>query len=131
MIRIKRGVTKRARHKKWLDRASGFWGRAGTCYRIARERVERGLQHAFTHRKQFKRNIRRLWITRINAAVRESGINYSRFMQGVHSLGIDLNRKMLSELSITAQQSFDALVQEVISHLKSFNNESIKISACV
>ncbi len=134
MIRATNSVTQKARHKKWLKRASGYWGRSSTCYRIARERVERGWQHAYVHRKEFRRNIRQLWIARLNAAVREivpgekmEAITYSRFIYGINKLGIVLNRKIMSEMSITAKDNFNEIVQQVISYLKSENNSAIKI----
>jgi len=114
MIRISRGVTKRERHKKWLKLAKGFRGRASTCYRIAHQRVERGMQHAFKHRKEFKRDMRSLWIARINAAVREHGINYSKFIGGIHKIGLDWNRKMLSECAIQNPDGFERIVTNVI-----------------
>lgn len=117
MIRVKRGVTKKAVHKKWLGFAKGYYGRAGTCYRIARERVERGMQHAFRHRKEFKRDMRSLWITRINAAARELGMSYSEFMHGLNKLGLDWNRKILSECAIHNPDGFKAIVDQVIAQI--------------
>lgn len=110
MIRVKRGVTKRARHKKWLDMAKGYRGRASTCYRIAHERVERGLQHAFRHRKEFKREMRSLWISRISAAVREHGLTYSRFMNLFAKMDLGWDRKMLSECAIHNPSGFKAIL---------------------
>lgn len=118
MIRVKRGVTKHARHKVWLARAKGYRGRSSTCYRIARERVERGYQHAFIHRKQLKREVRRTWITRINAACRISGINYSRFINAISKLGINLNRKILSEMAIYTPAMFAELIAKASCQLQ-------------
>lgn len=114
MIRVKRGVTKHARHKAWLAKAKGYRGRASTCYTIARERVERGYQHAFAHRKQFKREMRSLWISRLNAACRASGQRYSAFIAGINKLGVELNRKMLSEMAIHSPALFHELVSKAI-----------------
>jgi len=121
MIRVKRGVTKRATHKKWLKLAKGYFGRAGTCYRIARERVERGMQHAFKHRKEARRAMRSLWITRINAAARLNGISYSQFIHQLKQSGdMEWNRKILSECAIQDPEGF----KKIISHVeKSANNE--------
>jgi large subunit ribosomal protein L20 len=116
MIRVKRGVTKRATHKKWLKLAKGFFGRAGTCYRIARERVERGMQHAFKHRKEARRNIRSLWITRINAATRMHGVSYSDFINKLKTIEgpcSEWNRKMLSECAIADPEGFKLIVDSV------------------
>ncbi len=110
MIRIKRGVTKRARHKKWLEMAKGYRGRASSCYRIAHERVERGLQHAFKHRKEFKREMKSLWVARINASAREHGLNYSQFINLFSKLNIGWNRKMLSECAINNPDGFKSIV---------------------
>ena len=113
MIRVKRGVTKRATHKKWLKLAKGFFGRAGTCYRIARERVERGMQHAFKHRKEARRDIRSLWITRINAATRKNGMSYSQFIHNLKNAQGEVatwNRKSLSEFAIHNPEGFEKLI---------------------
>ena len=118
MTRVKRGVTKRARHKKWIDMASGYFGRAGTCYRIARERVERGRQHAYKHRKEFKREMRSLWILRINAACREHGVRYSQFIAGLKNIGCEWNRKMLSECAIHDPASFKKMVMDASSSIQ-------------
>jgi large subunit ribosomal protein L20 len=114
MIRVKRGVTKRATHKKWLKLAKGYFGRAGTCYRIARERVERGMQHAFRHRKEARRSMRSLWITRINAATRMHGVSYSQFIHKLNQNSeIPWNRKTLSECAIRDPDGFKAVVNEL------------------
>ena len=113
MVRVKRGVTKKAKHKKWLKLAKGYFGRASTCYRIAHERVERGMQHAFRHRKEFKREIRATWISRLNAAAREHGLSYSRFINGLNKIGLDWNRKMLSECAIHDPEGFKKIASEV------------------
>ncbi len=117
MARIKRGVTARARHKKILKLAKGYKGRSKNCFRIAVEKVEKGLQYAYRDRRNKKRDFRSLWIQRINAAVREHGIIYSQFIKGLKLSGVELNRKMLSEMAIYDQQSFlkvVALSQEAL-----------------
>ena len=99
MARTKRGVTTHARHKKIVDMAKGYVGRAGTNYRIAIEKVEKGLQYAYRDRRAKKRNFRGLWIQRINAGVREHGLTYSQFMNGIKKAGIEVDRKVLAELA--------------------------------
>lgn len=106
MSRVKRGVTSRARHKKIIKLAKGYRGRAKNCFRVAIQRVEKGLQYAYRDRKNKKRDFRALWIQRINAAVREQGLVYSQFIKGIKLVGIDLNRKMLSELAIHNTEAF-------------------------
>lgn len=109
MPRVKRGVTAHARHKKVIKRADGYRGRNSTCYRIALEKVEKGLQYAYRDRKARKREFRALWITRINAAARLSGLSYSRFMNGLEKAGIALDRKVLAELAVANPQDFAQL----------------------
>src|SRR5256885_14903459 len=99
MARVKRGVTTHARHKKVLGLAKGCRGRSSTAYRIAIERVERGLQYAYRDRRNRKRAFRGLWIQRINAGAREHGLAYSQFMHGIKRAGLDLGRKVLSGLA--------------------------------
>src|SRR6202040_397032 len=110
MARVKRGVTTHARHKKILDLAKGYRGRSSKAYRIAIERVEKGLQYAYRDRRNKKRDFRGLWIQRINAGVREHGLTYSQFMHGVKLAGIDIDRKVLSDLAIREPEAFAALV---------------------
>src|SRR5882757_374014 len=100
MARVKRGVTTHARHKKVLKLAKGYRGRSSTNYRVAIEKVEHGLQYAYRDRRAKKRNFRGLWIQRINAGVREHGLTYSQFINGIKRAGIDMDRKVLSELAI-------------------------------
>src|SRR6267142_1987327 len=100
MAHVKRGVTTHARHKKVLKMAKGYRGRSNNCYRIAIEKVEKGLQYAYRDRRVKKRTFRALWIQRINAGVREHGMTYSQFMSGVKRAGIELDRKVLSDLAI-------------------------------
>ncbi|MBV8650900.1 MAG: 50S ribosomal protein L20 [Alphaproteobacteria bacterium] len=111
MARVKRGVTTHARHKKVLELAKGYRGRASTNYRIAIEKVEKGLRYAYRDRRAKKRNFRALWIQRINAGVREHGMIYSQFMHGLKQAGIELDRKVLSDLAIREPEAFKALVE--------------------
>ncbi len=110
MARVKRGVTTHARHKKILDLAKGYRGRANNSYRIAIEKVEKGLRYAYRDRRNKKRNFRALWIQRINAGVREQGITYSQFINGLKLAGIDLDRKVISNLANTEPSAFVSLV---------------------
>ena len=110
MARVKRGVTAHARHKKVLGLAKGYRGRGSTAYRVAIEKVEKGLQYAYRDRRNRKRDFRGLWIQRINAGVREHGLTYSQFMHGLKLAGIDLDRKVLSDLAIREPEAFAAIV---------------------
>ena len=110
MSRVKRGVTKRARHKKILKMAKGYRGRAKNCFRIAIEKVEKALQYSYRDRKVRKRDFRALWIQRINAAVREHGMIYSTFINGLKIAKIDLDRKVLSDLAIKEPEVFQEIV---------------------
>lgn len=112
MARVKRGVTAHARHKKVLGLARGYRGRNSTNYRIALEKVEKGLQYAYRDRRNRKRQFRRLWIQRINAGARESGLTYSQFMNGLSSAGIEIDRKVLADLAVREPESFKALVEK-------------------
>ena len=109
MARVKRGVTTHARHKKILDLAKGYRGRSSKAYRIAIERVEKGLQYAYRDRRNKKRDFRGLWIQRINAGAREHGLTYSQFMHGIKLAGLDLDRKVLSDLAIREPDAFQAI----------------------
>ena len=111
MPRVKRGVTARARHKKVLTLAKGFRGRRGNVFRIAKQAVEKSLQYAYRDRKNRKRNFRALWIQRINAAVREHGLTYGRFIDGLNKAGIAVDRKVLSDMAIHEPAAFGALVE--------------------
>ncbi|HXC12577.1 MAG TPA: 50S ribosomal protein L20 [Stellaceae bacterium] len=110
MARVKRGVTTHARHKKILELAKGYRGRGSTAYRIAIEKVEKGLQYAYRDRRNKKRDFRALWIQRINAGVREHGLTYSQFMHGIKLAGLDLDRKILSDIAIREPEAFAAIV---------------------
>jgi large subunit ribosomal protein L20 len=112
MAHVKRGVTGRARHKKVLNLAKGYRGRAKSSFRVAIEKVEKGLRYAYRDRRQKKRNFRSLWIQRINAGVREQGLTYSQFMNGVQRAGITLDRKMLSDIAMNEPEAFKAIVEQ-------------------
>ena len=112
MARATRGVKGRRRHKKWLKLAKGNVGRRSTIYKAAVETVQKGLVYAYRDRKVKKREYRRLWIARINAAARQHGINYSRFMNGLKKAGIDLDRKILADLAVHDADAFGKLVEQ-------------------
>ena len=112
MARVKRGVTTHARHKKIVDMAAGYRGRASTNFRIAIEKVEKGLRYAFRDRRNKKRDFRGLWIQRINAGVREHGMTYSQFIAGIKRAGIEIDRKVLSDLAIREPAAFKSLVDQ-------------------
>src|ERR1700726_4240400 len=109
MARVKRGVTSHARHKKVLELAKGYRGRGSTAYRVAIEKVEKALQYAYRDRRNRKRDFRALWIQRINAGAREHGLTYSQFMHGVKLAGLDLDRKVLSDLAIREPEAFQEI----------------------
>ena len=113
MARVKRGVTTHARHRKIVKLGKGYRGRASTNFRIAIERVEKGLAYAYRDRRAKKRNFRALWIARINAGVREHGLTYGRFIFGLGKAGIEMDRKVLSDIAIREPAIFAALVQKV------------------
>ena len=113
MARVKRGVTTHARHKKVLEASKGFVGRSSTNYRIALQRLEKSLQYAYRDRRQKKRDFRGLWIQRINAAVREHGLTYSRFIAGVKATGIEMDRKVLAAIAYDDPAAFGAIVEQV------------------
>ena len=113
MARVKRGTTTHARHKKVLEQSKGFVGRSSTNYRIALERLEKSLQYAYRDRRVKKREFRALWIQRINAAVREHGLTYSRFIDGLKRAGIEMDRKVLAALAYDDAASFGEIVKKV------------------
>ncbi len=117
MARVKRGVTTHARHKKVLKQAEGYRGRSKNVYKVAIERVEKGLQYAYRDRRVRKRNFRGLWIQRINAGARLHGLTYSQFMNGIKRAGIDLDRKVLSDIAVREPEAFKALVETAQSAL--------------
>lgn len=112
MSRVKRGVTKKARHKKILKLAKGYRGRAKNCFRVAIEKVEKALRYAYRDRKTRKRDFRSLWIQRINAGVREHGMIYSKFINGLKLAKIDLDRKVLADLAVREPETFAKIVEK-------------------
>ncbi len=110
-MRVKRGATKHKRKKRILKAAKGYWGGRSKRFRIARESVRRGWAYAYAHRKRRKRDFRRLWITRISAAARANGTNYSTLMAGLKGANVELDRKMLSELAIHDAGAFESLAK--------------------
>lgn len=113
MPRVKRSVTARARHKKIFQLSKGFRGRRKNVYRVAKQAVMKAGQYAYRDRRQKKRQFRRLWIVRINAAARQFGLSYSVFMNGLRRASIQVDRKVLSDLAIFERESFKALVDKV------------------
>ncbi|CAM3422737.1 50S ribosomal protein L20 [Pseudostreptobacillus hongkongensis] len=113
MPRVKTGIVRRKRHKKVLSEAKGYRGSIKTNYRKANEAVKKAMAYATEHRKLKKRTMRELWIIRINAATRAQGLSYSRFMNGLKKLNIELDRKVLAELALNNQAEFNALVDKV------------------
>ena len=112
MARVKRGVTTHARHRKIIKKAKGYYGRRKNTFRIANQAVEKAGQYAYRDRRTRKRNFRALWIQRINAGVREHGLTYSRFISGLAKAGIEVDRKVLSDLAIHEPEAFKALVDQ-------------------
>ncbi len=110
MSRVKRGMTAHARHKKILDMAKGYRGRNKNVFRVAVEKVEKGLQYAYRDRRTKKRSFRALWIQRINAATRLHDMTYSRFISGLVKAGIELDRKVLADIALKEPQAFAKLV---------------------
>ena len=117
MPRVKRGVTAHARHKKILALAKGFRGRRKNVYRIAKEAVMKAGQYAYRDRRAKKREFRGLWIARINAAVREAGMTYSRFMAGLKKGAIEIDRKVLADLAVQDKPAFSRIVEQAKSSL--------------
>ncbi|MDH4412518.1 50S ribosomal protein L20 [Rhizobium sp. TH135] len=111
MARVKRGVTSRAKHNKVFKQAKGFYGRRKNTIRAAKAAVDRSKQFAYRDRKNNKRNFRALWIQRINAAVREHGLTYGRFIDGLNKAGIEVDRKVLSDMAIHETATFAKLVE--------------------
>ncbi|KZM51086.1 50S ribosomal protein L20 [Labrenzia sp. OB1] len=117
MSRVKRGVTAHARHKKVLKAAKGYYGRRKNTIRIAKQAVEKAGQYAYRDRKAKKRTFRSLWIQRINAATRQHGMTYGRFINGLSKAGIEVDRKVLSDLAINQPDAFKVLVDQAESAL--------------
>lgn len=112
MPRVKRGVTARARHKKVLKKAKGYYGARSRVYRVAFQAVIKAGQYAYRDRRQRKRQFRRLWITRINAAARMYGMSYSRFIDGLHKSDIGLDRKVLADIAVRDIDTFGKIVEK-------------------
>ena len=112
MARVKNGLTSRKRRKKVLKQAKRYFGAKSTLYRTAKQQVIKSGQYAYRDRRQTKRDFRKLWITRINAAARQHGMSYSRLMNGLKTAGIDINRKMLSEIAISDEKAFGEIVTQ-------------------
>lgn len=112
MARVKRGVVARARHKKILKQAKGYYGARRKVYRVAKQAVIKAGQYAYRDRKQKKRQFRQLWICRINAAARECGLSYSRLINGLHKAGVEVDRKILAELAVYDKNVFQNLAEK-------------------
>ncbi|KHJ53413.1 50S ribosomal protein L20 [Aureimonas sp. OT7] len=127
MARVKRGVTSHAKHKKVLKAAKGFYGRRKNTIRAAKAAVDRAKQYATRDRRVKKRNFRALWIQRINAGVREHGLTYARFMDGLTKAGIEVDRKVLSDIAIHEPEAFAVLVEQAksaLAYLKDNNDNA-------
>ncbi len=118
MSRVKRGVTTHARHRKVIKAAKGYYGRRKNTFRIANQAVEKAGQYAYRDRKKRKGAFRSLWIQRINAAVREHGLTYGRFINGLDLAGIEVDRKVLADLAVREPEAFKALVDQASAALK-------------
>lgn len=111
MPRVKRGVTARARHKKVLKQAKGYYGARSRVYRVAKQAVIKAGQYAYRDRRQRKRQFRSLWIVRINAAARECGLSYSRFMDGLKKASVEIDRKVLADIAVRDKEAFAELAR--------------------
>ena len=118
MARVKRGVTTHSRHKEMVQLGKSYRGRASTNFRVAIEKVEKALRYAYRDRRARKGEFRALWIQRINAGVREHGLTYARFINGLKRAGIELDRKVLSDMAATEPTAFKALVDQAQAALK-------------
>ena len=112
MARVKRGVTARARHKKVLDEAKGYYGARSRVFRVAKQAVTKAAQYAYRDRRTKKRQFRRLWIARINAEARINGLSYSRMMNGLHKAGVEIDRKMLADLAVHDKAAFASIAEQ-------------------
>ena len=112
MSRVKRGVTTHARHRKVIKAAKGYYGRRKNTFRTANQAVEKAGQYAYRDRRTRKRNFRALWIQRINAAARENGLTYGRFINGLDKAGVEVDRKVLADLAVREPDAFKALVEK-------------------
>jgi large subunit ribosomal protein L20 len=122
MARVKRGVTAHAKHKKVLKKAKGFYGRRKNTIRTAKAAVDKSMQYAYRDRKVRKRNFRSLWVQRINAAAREHGLTYARLIDGLNKAGIEVDRKVLSDIAIHEPAAFVALVNQAKTALEYLKN---------
>jgi large subunit ribosomal protein L20 len=113
MARVKRGVTARARHKKVMDKAKGYYGARSRVFRVANQAVIKAAQYAYRDRRQKKRDFRALWIVRINAAARECGLSYSVFMNGLKRAAIEIDRKVLADIAVYDKTAFALLAEQV------------------
>jgi ribosomal protein L20 len=119
MARVKRGVTAHAKHKKVIKAAKGYYGRRKNTIRVAKQAVEKALQYQYRDRKRKKRTFRALWIQRINAATREHGLTYGRFIDGLNKAGIEIDRKVLADLAVKDAAAFKSLVEQAATAVKS------------
>ncbi len=117
MPRVKRGVTAHARHKKLLARAKGYFNARRKVFRVAKQAVAKAGQYAYRDRRQRKRQFRALWVARINAAARENGLSYSRFINGLSRAAIEVDRKMLADIAVHDKPAFSALAEKAKAHL--------------
>ncbi len=129
MARVKRGVTTRAKHKRLLEQAKGYYGRRKNTIRIARQAVEKAGQYAYRDRKVKKRSFRALWIQRINAAVRAEGLTYGQFMHALKLTGVDLDRKVLADMAMHEGAAFSALVSQAKTALPNEGDRSVQAAA--
>ncbi len=126
MSRVKRGVTTHARHRKVIKAAKGYYGRRKNTFRIANQAVEKAGQYAYRDRKVRKRSFRALWIQRINAAARENGLTYGRFIDGLTKAGIEIDRKVLADIAVHEPDAFKALADQAADVLKKAYPETQK-----
>ncbi len=117
MPRVKRGVVARARHNKVIKQAKGYYGRRKNVFRVAKQAVIKAGQYAYRDRRQRKRQFRALWIARINAAARECGLSYSRFINGLMKAGVELDRKVLADIAVFDKAAFGQLAEQAKAHL--------------
>jgi len=118
MARVKRGVTAHAKHRKTLKQAKGYYGRRKNTIRVAKQAVEKALQYGYRDRKRKKRTFRALWIQRINAAVREHGMTYGRFIDGLNKAGIAIDRKVLADIAVKDAAGFKTLCERAAAQLQ-------------
>ena len=119
MARVKRGVTSHAKHKKVLKAVKGQWGRRKNTIRVAKQAMEKAMQYAYRDRRNKKRDFKSLWIQRINAGVREHGITYAKFIDGLKKANIEINRKILSEIAFHEPAAFKSIVEKAKANLAS------------